>query len=69
MHFFLILFYLFIYSNRKATCEVCGRNPAQHGVRLQTLIATNGQPDSHGLDKMITGFELEHGLVCKCINV
>ena len=50
-------------SNRKTTCEICGRNPIQHGIRLQTMIATNGQPDNHGLDKLITGFEIEHGYV------
>ena len=52
-----------IEQNRKAACELCGRNPIQHGARLITSLATDGQPDRSAIDNLISGFEGEYGYV------
>jgi len=47
-------------QNKKATCEICGRNPEENGIKLTCLLATKGFPDVSAIDRLILGFENQY---------
>lgn len=50
-----------IEQHKKVNCDVCGRNPELHGVRLQVFLATDGAPDNYAIDRLIGQFEYQYG--------
>lgn len=49
-------------QHKKASCDVCGRNPEQHDVNLLVFLATQGDPDSYAIDRLIAVFEDQYGV-------
>lgn len=49
-------------QHKKANCDICGRNPEQHGVKLLAFLATDGNPDTYAIDRLIAMFEDQYGV-------